>query len=153
MGQITIPELMTYIRSELSLSPAEYPDLRERFFGGDQVDPVLVDFIRALRPQYKVGIISNAWSQLLDLLDSWEIQDAFDVIIGSGDVGVMKPDPKIYRLALDGLQVLPHESVFVDDFIENIQGAEALGINTDPFSEYPPGIGRTQEIIRHDLNH
>ena len=147
MGQITIPELMTYIRSELSLSPAEYPDLRERFFGGDQVDPVLVDFIRALRPQYKVGIISNAWSQLLDLLDSWEIQDAFDVIIGSGDVGVMKPDPKIYRLALDDLQVLPHKSVFVDDFIENIQGAEALGINPIHFQNTPQALGELKKLL------
>ena len=147
MGQITISELMTYIRSELSLSPAEYPDLRERFFGGDQVHPVLVDFIRALRPQYKVGIISNAWSQTARSLDSWEIQDAFDVIIGSGDVGVMKPDPKIYRLALDGLQVLPHEFVFVDDFIENIQGAEALGINAIHFQNTPQALGELKKLL------
>jgi len=147
MGQITVPELMTYIRSELSLSPTEYPDLRERFFGGDQVDPVLVDFIRALRPQYKVGIISNAWSQLLDLLDSWEIQDAFDVIIGSGDVGAMKPNPRIYHLALDGLQVLPHEAVFVDDFIENIKGAEALGINAIHFQNTPQALGELKKFL------
>jgi epoxide hydrolase-like predicted phosphatase len=146
-GQITAPELMTYIRGELGLSAGEIPDLQERFFGGDQVDPALVDFIRALRPRYKVGIISNAWSQLLDLLESWGIKDAFDVIIGSGDVGVMKPDPRIYQLALDGLDVLPHEAVFVDDFIENIQGAEALGINAIHFQNTPQALGELKEML------
>lgn len=146
-GQISVPELMTYIRGELGLSPGEVPDLRERFFGGDLVDPTLVDFIRGLRPQYKVGIISNAWSQLLDLLESWGIEDAFDVIIGSGDMGVMKPDPRIYNLALEGLDVLAHEAVFVDDFIENIQGAKALGIHAIHFRNTPQALEELRKLL------
>lgn len=128
-GEITMDELIAFARAELGLAPGEHPDLVDRFFAGDRIDYELVDYIRSLRPSYKSGIISNAWSELPALLERWEIADAFDVVIGSGDEGVMKPDPRIYQLALDGLDVEAGEAVFVDDFIDNIEGARKLGIH------------------------
>ncbi|MCJ7702567.1 MAG: HAD family phosphatase [Anaerolineales bacterium] len=132
-GEISTPELMAYIRRELNLAPGEYPDLRERFFAGDRVDGDLVAFIRSLKPDYKTGIISNAWGQLPELLQSWGILEDFDVIIGSGDEGVIKPDPRIYHLALAGLEVQAGEAVFVDDFIENVEAARKLGMHAVHF--------------------
>ena len=64
IGEINQQEIWDYVRSELKLAPGEYPDLRERFFGGDILDTTLVDFIRSLKPRFKIGIISNAWSQV-----------------------------------------------------------------------------------------
>jgi epoxide hydrolase-like predicted phosphatase len=119
-GEITVEELIDSVRKKLKLTPLEHPDLLSRFFAGDRVDDKLVDFIRSLKPGYKTGIISNAWSGLAEMLNDWGIQDAFDVVIGSGDVGIMKPDPKIYQLALDRLGVAADEAVFVDDFIDNL---------------------------------
>lgn len=147
LGEITGEELMVYIRRELNLEDGQYPDLLERFFGGDRLDEDLVNFIRQLRPAYKTGIISNAWGDLLDLLRGWGIEDAFDIVVGSGNVGVMKPDPRIYALALQGLEVEAGEAVFIDDFIENVRGAEALGIHGIHFKD------RTQalEELRHLL--
>ena len=132
-GELTQKEIWDYARSELNLGTGEYPDLRERFFGGDILDIGLVDFIRSLKPRYKTGIISNAWSELPAALDDWEIADAFDVIVGSGDEGIMKPDARIYQIALERLSVKPGEAIFVDDFIENIMGARELGINAIHF--------------------
>ena len=128
VGEISQQELWDYVRSELNLAPGEYPDLRERFFGGDVLDTELVDFIRSLKPRYKIGIISNAWREIEDSLMDWGIDDAFEVVVGSGDVGIMKPDPRIFQIALERLAVEPFEAVFVDDFIQNIHGAQALGI-------------------------
>jgi epoxide hydrolase-like predicted phosphatase len=128
VGEISQQELWDYVRSELNLAPGEYPDLRERFFGGDVLDTELVDFIRSLKPRYKIGIISNAWREIEDSLMEWGIDDAFEVVVGSGDVGIMKPDPRIFQIALERLAVEPFEAVFVDDFIQNIHGAQALGI-------------------------
>ncbi len=128
-GEITRAELIAIARSELGLTPDEYPDLVDRFFGGDIVDDELVDYIRSLKPRYKTGIISNAWSELPALLDEWGIDDAFDVVVGSGDEGLMKPKPRIYQITLERLSVKPEEAVFVDDFIENIIGARELGIS------------------------
>ncbi len=146
-GEISIPELMDYIRQELDLAPGTYPDLRERFFGGDRVDYKLVDFIRGLRADHKTGIISNAWGQLPELLANWGIQDAFDVVIGSGDEGVMKPDPRIYHLALARLGVQPPQAVFVDDFIENIYAARNLGIHGIHFQNRAQARSELQQLL------
>jgi len=147
LGQLSIPGLMLHIRRELKLEKDQYPDLIERFFGGDFIDEELVDYVRQLQSDYKTGVISNAWSQLDDLLTSWGIKDAFDVVIGSGDVGIMKPEPEIYQLALQRLGVQPQEAVFIDDFIENINGAQALGIHTIHFRSKDQAVEKLKRIL------
>ena len=46
----------------------------------------------------------------------------------SAEVGLHKPQPEIYRLAADRLEVEPEECIFVDDLRENCEGAEAVGM-------------------------
>ena len=127
-GEITPKELWAAARRALNLPPGAYPDLGERFFGGDRVDYGLIRFIRGLKPRYQTGIISTAWSQLPDMLRNWKIDDAFDIVVGSGDEGIMKPDARIYHLALERGHVQADECVFVDDFPHNIEGALAIGM-------------------------
>ncbi len=146
-GEITVEVLMVHIRSQLNLAPDEHPDLETRFFAGDRVDYELVDFIRSLKPEHKIGIISNAWSQLPELLGRWEIRDAFDVIVGSGDVGVTKPAPRIYHLALEGLGVQPEDAIFVDDFIENVDGARAIGMHAIHFKSPGQAKGDLKQLL------
>ena len=53
----------------------------------------------------------------------------FEVIIDSSEVGMRKPDPRIFRLALDRLTTVePERALFLDDFQSNLDAAEALGI-------------------------
>jgi glucose-1-phosphatase len=147
-GEISRDELMTYIRGELNLSPDAYPDLEDRFFAGDQVDYELVDFIRDLKTRYKIGIISNAWPEVAEVLDRWGIRDAFEHIVGSGDVGIMKPDPAIYHLSLDGLGIHPEEAVFVDDFLHNIEGAHQVGMKGVHFKNPDQAIADLNAILK-----
>jgi epoxide hydrolase-like predicted phosphatase len=147
IGEISRMELWDYVRSELQLAPGEYPDLHERFFGGDVLDTDLVDFIRSLKPRFKIGIISNAWSQIEEALVEWGINDAFEVVVGSGDVGIMKPDPRIFQIALERLSVEPSEAVFVDDFIQNVSGAQALGIAAIRFQSRDQVIRELEQLL------
>jgi epoxide hydrolase-like predicted phosphatase len=55
--------------------------------------------------------------------------DVFDVVIFSAEVRLAKPDPRIYQLMLDKLGVQAAEAIFIDDFQENIDAAQALGIH------------------------
>jgi putative hydrolase of the HAD superfamily len=57
----------------------------------------------------------------------------FDVVVVSCEVGVAKPDPVIFELCLSRLGVAPRHALFVDDRIDNIEGAAALGIRTFHF--------------------
>ncbi|MEZ0397280.1 MAG: HAD family phosphatase [Anaerolineales bacterium] len=102
--------------------------LTEAFFGGDVADRRLLAVLRNLRRRYKVGLISNAWSGLRAYITSQGFADAFDEMIISAEVGLVKPDPAIYRLALERLGVRAAEAVFVDDFIENVEAARAVGM-------------------------
>jgi epoxide hydrolase-like predicted phosphatase len=147
IGALTQKELWDFVRSELKLESNDYPDLERRFFGGDILDRKLVDFVRTLKPAYKTGIISNAWSELPDILEEWGILDAFDVVVGSGDEGVMKPDPRIFQIALDQLSVAPEESVFVDDFIENVESARNLGMQAVHFESREQTLRELQKLL------
>lgn len=62
-------------------------------------------------------------------LESW-----FDVVVVSSEVGVTKPDPRIFELCLERLAVEPGDALFVDDRPENVQAAERLGIRTLHFT-------------------
>jgi epoxide hydrolase-like predicted phosphatase len=147
-GELTPDELWAFVRQSLNLAPGDFPDLSERFFGGDVLDAELVGFIRTLRPRYRTGIISNAWSTLPKLLAQWGIADAFDAVIGSANVGIMKPDPRIYRLALERLGVQPAEAVFVDDFIENVRGAQRVGMHAIHFREREQALDELKSIAK-----
>lgn len=59
--------------------------------------------------------------------------DRFRAIVVSGDEKLVKPDPAIYRLALDRFGLAPEEAVFIDDNAANIAAAAALGIHAIPF--------------------
>ncbi len=51
-------------------------------------------------------------------------------MIISAEVGIAKPDPRIFQITVDRLGVLPGEAIFVDDFIENIESARTFGLKT-----------------------
>ena len=134
LGQITADEHWESIRLAMGLSVEEFPSVLEAFWGGDRLDTGLVDYIRSLRPRYKTALLSNAWDDLREVLsEHWKVADAFDELVISAEVGIAKPDPLIYLLALERLGIPAGEAVFVDDFIENIEVARALGLHAVHF--------------------
>lgn len=136
LGRLTTEEHWEAIRQALKMGPDQYRHVPSFFWGGDTMDSVLVDYLRSLRPHYKTGLLSNAWDDLRDvIIRKWKIDDAFDEIVISAEVGVAKPDPSIYHIAAEKLGVLPGEVVFVDDFIENVQGALQVGMQAIHFRD------------------
>jgi putative hydrolase of the HAD superfamily len=130
-GEFTEEENWRRVQRELNLSDAALADFRGAFWAGDKLDTALIDYIRRLHGRYQTAIISNAMPGLMTLLTGkYPIADAFDVIVGSGDVKVAKPDPAIFYLTLEQLGRRPGEAVFIDDSLANIKGAEAVGLHT-----------------------
>lgn len=129
--------------------PKEVAVLRAEFFAGDVLDHHLVDFIRSLRPRCKTGLISNAWDGLRAYIVKQKFDDAFDSLTISAEVGVMKPKAEIYLLALEQLKVSPHEALFVDDFIENVEGARAVGMSTIHFKDAEQAIQQVKQHLKN----
>ncbi|MCL2095454.1 MAG: HAD-IA family hydrolase [Oscillospiraceae bacterium] len=78
---------------------------------------------------YKLGIISDTWPSLVGCFKNLGIYDYFDVFVMSCDYGVWKPHEKMYLSALGPLNARGEESVFIDDYIENLDGASKFSIN------------------------
>jgi epoxide hydrolase-like predicted phosphatase len=135
LGEISPQEHWASVVQRLGLPLSEVDRVRKEFFGGDSIDHELVNFIRSLRPKVRTGLLSNAWSDLRAYLVREKIDDAFDQMIISAEVGLMKPDARIFQLALERLNVAPAEAVFVDDFAVNIEGARAVGMYAILFTQ------------------
>jgi len=136
LGLISVDQHWQNVLRQLGLPAAERAAFEKRFWGGDRLDRELLEFIRTLRPRYKVGLLSNAFSDLRHYLtEIWGLADLFDAIIISAEVGVMKPDERIYRLAAEQLKVSPGQAVFLDDFERNVRGAQAVGMLAIHFRE------------------
>jgi epoxide hydrolase-like predicted phosphatase len=136
MGRISYEEYWTRVGAALGLSsPEEIAQFRRQYFSGDRVDQELVSLIRELRGHYKIGLLSNAPDKLDTWLDQeWGIKDLFDAIVYSAKVGMVKPDPRMFRLILQQLDVTPPEALFIDDYLPNIDAAQALGMHVIRFS-------------------
>jgi len=81
---------------------------------------------------FKLGIVANIWSGGMNpVLEREGLDKFFDTTVASINVGFKKPDPKIFRLALDCLELSPKEVIMVGDGPKtDIQGAYNLGIRT-----------------------
>jgi epoxide hydrolase-like predicted phosphatase len=98
--------------------------------GVDNRQP-LVEKVRSLKSQgYATGIITN---NVVEFGDTWRalipVEELFDIVVDSSRVGVRKPDPRIFQLALEGLgSIAASQIVFLDDYPANVRAAERLGM-------------------------
>lgn len=147
VGELTEEEHWHNVLKILKRPVSEYKQIEREFFGGDVLDQNLVGFIRALKPKYKTGLISNAWSGLRQWIVSQHFDDAFDKMIISAEVKVAKPSAKIYRIALEQLQVEANEAVFVDDVWENIEACEKVGMRGIQFRNPETVIKQLKKML------
>jgi putative hydrolase of the HAD superfamily len=135
VGEISAEKHWAEVTKRARRPAAETESIRAEFFAGDIVDREILEFLRSLRPRYYVGLISNAWPDLRDYIIEQKFDDAFDHMVISGEVGVMKPEARIYQIALEQAGVSPSEAVFVDDFAENIEGCWVVGMHGIQFRD------------------
>jgi len=105
--------------------PVVAEGLLARMFAGMRPDPAMFGLLGELRGLgHRVGVLSNSWANTYP--DNLAV--LVDGVVISGEVGLRKPDPKIYALALDQLDVSAARTVFVDDAPINVDAALALGM-------------------------
>ncbi|GBE20355.1 MAG TPA: HAD family phosphatase [Candidatus Pacearchaeota archaeon] len=84
---------------------------------------------------YKLALLSDQWHFSKDILMPKRHIKQFNVSIASCNVGMRKPNPKIYKLALKKLKTPARQTLFIDNQIWNIKPAKKLGINTILFKD------------------
>lgn len=152
VGSITSQQHWEAVMKRLKRPHEEITAIRDEFFAGDIVDHEIIRFLRSLRGTCKTGLISNAWSDLRDFMTREKIIDAFDHIIISSEVGVAKPDAKIFQIALEQAGVSPNEAVFVDDFYANIEGCEKVGMKGIHFKDAESALAQLKALLSTELH-
>ncbi len=92
-----------------------------------EVNNELVDLIKKLKKNYKIGMLSNFSDGLRQIMDNQGTTDLFDAIVISYEVGYQKPDPKIFDILFDRLGVKSNEVVFIDDSLSSLRETENIG--------------------------
>jgi glucose-1-phosphatase len=129
----------------------DYIQLYNAYFAGDYIDQRLLDFAASLKPTYTLALLSNAWENARTLLSQrFDFLDTFDISIFSYEVKARKPDAHIYRVMLERLQAAPHETIFIDDVQENVQGAQALGMHALHFTDTDSVITALNGFLQHN---
>lgn len=98
---------------------------------------------------YRLYVLSNMSREFIDFLREQEVYANFDGDVVSCEVGVVKPMPEIYDLLLERFSLEPAETIFIDDRRENIDAAEAKGIQAFHFdrNDYAGSCERLREIL------
>lgn len=148
VGKITVKDHWRNVGLILDIPEEKLPEFLRRFWGVDNIDRQTIEFIHLLRKYFKTGLLSNAWDNIRDLLEhEWRIADAFDDMIISAEVGLAKPDPRIYQLAVNRLGVDPGEAVFIDDVLENVQAAREAGLFAIQFHDRSQAYTELENIV------
>jgi putative hydrolase of the HAD superfamily len=122
-------------------------DVWKEYLGTLNVE--LTDYFRGLRSQYKTGIISNSFVGAREReMAAYHFDEMTDVIVYSHEVGVAKPDRRIYELACEKMVVQPAEMIFLDDVEVNIAAACELGIHGIVFKYNAQAIVDIQACLR-----
>lgn len=98
------------------------------------IDPIMLDLIHAARAHLPVAILSNTTDALPADLHHHGLADAFDAVFTSAQLGVAKPAPTVYRLAVAALGLPPHQVFFTDDETLHVRGAKAAGLPAPTFT-------------------
>jgi putative hydrolase of the HAD superfamily len=128
-GALAVPDFERELAARLRTHdgrPLEPAGLLQRMFAGFQAEPAMTDVVRRARAAgLRTGLVSNSWGNDYPR-EAWS--ELFDAVVISGEVGLRKPDPDIYRLAAERVGVEPSACVFVDDLPPNVRGAAAVGM-------------------------
>jgi len=100
--------------------------------GGADARKAMVARTKALRAcGFGTALVTN---NVREFRERWvtlvPVDELFQHLLDSSELGIRKPDPRIFQLALERLGVGPEEALFLDDFPANLEAAERLGIRT-----------------------
>jgi putative hydrolase of the HAD superfamily len=128
-GEMEVPDFESELGTRLRTvdgQPVESRGLLTRMFAGFGPLPPMIEAVRhAKAAGFATALLSNSWGNDYPR-EGWT--ELFDVVVISGEVGMRKPEPEIFRLTADKLGLACEQCVFVDDLMPNIRGAMAVGM-------------------------
>ena len=127
-GLITPEDSNGQVATLLGMTTEEY---QTAISTGEVKDQQLLTYIKGLRANYKTAMLSNIdGAGLRGRFQDGELDDAFDLVVASGDIGYAKPEARAYEIAAEQLGVRLDECIFTDDRQHYCDGAQAVGMRS-----------------------
>jgi epoxide hydrolase-like predicted phosphatase len=143
-GRIEETEFELGLAATLGVARAE--GLIDRLFSGSELEPAMVDAVRTVRSAgVRTGLISNSWGT--GRYPHALLEQLFDGIVLSGEVGIRKPAPRIYELGAQAVGLTPDRCVFVDDLPFNLPPAQELGMQTVHHTDVRRTISELERLL------
>lgn len=151
IGTITEEDVHRNVGQLLGLSQEQLTafmtDLWQEYLGTLNVE--LTDYFRSLRPKYQTAILSNSFVGAREKEQAhYHFDEVCDFIIYSHEVGMSKPDPRIFALTCERLGLPPGEVIFLDDREVIIDAARAFGMQGILFKDNAQAIADIETCIR-----
>lgn len=134
LGTKTQPDYYLLAGKVSNKSPEE---IKQKMESGFTVNKKLFEIIRSLKKNYKVAVCSSSGAVFVrDIFkkSGFVLEDLFDDVVISSEVGLLKPNPQICTLCAERMSLRPEECVFIDDRVDNIRSAESVGMTGYVFS-------------------
>lgn len=133
-GVLSWEQFLAKLSNETGRSSEELGALFEK----EQINPELFSYMDDIHKEYQTALLTNASHEYINsLTEKVELDNIFDEIIISSEIGLAKPDPRIYHYALEKLNRSPSETVFVDDTVKHIEAAKKIGITPILYQNFP----------------
>ncbi|HEX5087206.1 MAG TPA: HAD-IA family hydrolase [Nocardioides sp.] len=148
-GELTEAQVRAHWQQHLGLTDAQADELMAdywRWYVGT-LDQELFDWFAAQRPRFRTGIVSNSGPGAREAERCWGFEDITDDIVYSHEVGLLKPDPRIFVLAAERLGVGPEEVVFLDDVEGHVAAAREVGFRGVVHRSTPRSIVEVRAVI------
>jgi putative hydrolase of the HAD superfamily len=126
--------------------PLDPTDLIARMLEDVRIDEAMVASVRAARRAgIRTALLSNSWG--VDYYPRELLEELFEEVVISGEVGMRKPDPDAYLHTAERLGVRPEECVFVDDHDDNVEAARRIGMRTVHHRETPDTVEELERAL------
>ncbi len=120
--------------------------LLAKMFAATAMETAMLELVRSLRRAgLRTALLSNSWGN--DDYPRHLFPELFDVVVISAEVGMRKPEERIFRHTAALLGLEPQECVFIDDVQANIAAAEAIGLVGLHHREPAPTIARLADLL------
>jgi putative hydrolase of the HAD superfamily len=148
-GTLTEAEFLRMLEAELDPG-ASLSGMRDVYFEHLHPNPPMIELMRDLRGRgLRMALLTN---NVREWEPQWraklpEIDEIFEVVVDSAFVGMRKPEPEIYELAVQRLGVEAGECAFVDDLQVNVDAARELGFHAVHFRETEQAIAELDALL------
>lgn len=131
LGKMSGEEFFKRFAKQLAIPTLRLMDL---FLASEQPNKEMFSLVEKLK-NYKLAMLSDNFKEMVErIVPKYHLDKLFDHLIFSNEVGMRKPNPKIYQMILERLGLSPEECLFIDDHEVNLEGARELGIDTVLFT-------------------